>query len=297
MRIQNENDYEDLQALWADLESGLGIVLSHPDKVHEFVLRIKQYARWMQSLLAQDTDVGLFILFQLAGNSPVGYSTAHALICAVLAELTAQQLGIESKDKATLVNAALTMNVSMTALQDVLALQTTPLQPEQSQTIAQHASQSVTMLRKLGVEDALWLHLVAEHHADSHNDHFDRLLGILHAVDRYAAMISPRSSRPGRSAVESVRAIDSEIGWILIRAVGVYPPGTYVQLSSKELAVVVRRTGPNAHPEVAIISTPEGEAIATPRLHYSMRRPRIRSAVSASLVRARLKHFKILNSF
>lgn len=294
MKIASETDYEHLQALWADLESGLGILLSHPEKTSQFVQRVQQYARWMEALLAQDTNVGLYILFQLAGNSSVGYSTGHALICAVLVHLTADQLGMKTAERLPLIHAALTMNVSMTALQDALATQVENLTAEQSKVVAHHATQSAKMLRELGVEDPVWLRLVEKHHQELPND---LLVTILNAVDRYAAMISPRSYRPGRSAVESIRAIHSNIGFVLVRAVGVYPPGTYVQLTSHELAVVIRRTGPNTHPDVVIISTPEGEALIQPRLHSSNNSPIIQSALPASLVRARIRHFQILQLF
>ncbi|MEN9473259.1 MAG: hypothetical protein RLZZ495_1348 [Pseudomonadota bacterium] len=294
MKIASETDYEHLQALWADLESGLGIILTHPEKTSHFVQRVQQYAVWMEGLLAQDTDVGLYILFQLAGNSAVGYSTGHALICSVLAHLTAEQLGMKPADRIALIHAALTMNVSMTTQQDTLAVQVENPTPEQSRIISHHASRSAAMLRVMGVEDPMWLHLVEKHHQDLPND---LLLSILNAVDRYAAMISPRSYRPGRSAVESIRAIRNTIGFVLVRAVGVYPPGTYVQLTSQELAVVIRRTGPNSHPDVVIISTPEGETLAQPRLHATKDLPVIQSALPASLVRVRIRHFQILQLF
>jgi hypothetical protein len=53
-----------------------------------------QYDRWMQELLERDTDVGLYLLFQLATNSPVGYSASHALVCAVLCHLIAVELNL-----------------------------------------------------------------------------------------------------------------------------------------------------------------------------------------------------------
>jgi HD-GYP domain-containing protein (c-di-GMP phosphodiesterase class II) len=294
VKIASETDYEHLQALWADLESGLGVILAHPEKTSHFVQRVQQYAVWMEGLLAQDTDAGLYILFQLAGNSSVGYSTGHALICAVLAHLTADQLGMKISERTALIYAAFTMNVSMTTLQDTLTEQAENPTLEQSKIIAIHASRSAEMLRLMGVEDPVWLHLVEKHHQEFPND---LLLSILNSVDRYAAMISPRSYRPGRSAVESIRAIRNTIGFVLVRAVGVYPPGTYVQLTSQELAVVIRRTGPNTHPDVAIISTPEGEALAQPRLHLSRHSPLIQSALPASMVRARIRHFQILQLF
>ena len=78
--ISSANEYEDLLGQWSDLESGLGIILSSPDSIQEFNHRVVQYDRWMQGLMNRDPDVGLYLLFQLASNSPVGYSASHALV-------------------------------------------------------------------------------------------------------------------------------------------------------------------------------------------------------------------------
>ena len=92
MSVQDENEYEDLLGLWSDLESGLGILLGSPLSVQEFEQRVWQYDRWMQTLLQRDADVGLYLLFQLATNSSVGYSASHSLVCAVLCHLIASEL-------------------------------------------------------------------------------------------------------------------------------------------------------------------------------------------------------------
>ena len=73
-------DYEDLLSLWADLESGLAMVLGNPLIIPDFERKLHQYDRWMQDLLRQDTDTALYLLFQLATNASVGYSALHAAL-------------------------------------------------------------------------------------------------------------------------------------------------------------------------------------------------------------------------
>lgn len=309
MSIQTANEYEDLLALWSDLESGLGVILGSPNSTQEFAHRVLQYDRWMQSLLQRDPDVGLYLLFQLASNSPVGYSASHALVCAVLAHLIAAELGIGPDERGSLVHAALTMNIAMTAMQDELANQEAAPTSAQQDAIRFHATKGALMLANLGVENSQWLDIVSNHHDDTLDTADVRLMApttrltrILKVVDRYAAMISPRRSRAGRSATESARSViangsakTDEIGHALLRAVGLCPPGTYVRLDSDELAVVLRRSGLQNQPYVAIISKPNGEFITPPRLHRTAdNKPQIRAALPASAVRARLNHFLIL---
>ena len=129
--ISSANEYEDLLGQWSDLESGLGIILSSPDSIQEFNHRVVQYDRWMQGLMNRDPDVGLYLLFQLASNSPVGYSASHALVCATLCHVVAKELSTSVKERDSLVHAALTMNIAMTQLQDALANQVEKPTPAQ----------------------------------------------------------------------------------------------------------------------------------------------------------------------
>jgi HD-GYP domain-containing protein (c-di-GMP phosphodiesterase class II) len=308
--VQDETEYEDLLGLWSDLEAGLGVLLSSPQSVQEFEQRIWQYDRWMQTLLVRDADVGLYLLFQLATNSSAGYSTSHALVCAVLCHLIATELKLQPKERDSLVHAALTMNIAMTELQDQLALQTEKLSAPQLEAIRLHAPKGGVMLaNSLGVTDPLWIEVVSSHH-DEYTEKIEtrllpahkRLVRILHVVDRYAAMISPRKSREGRSTTESVRTImtgasayNDEIGHALLRAVGLCPPGTYVRLEDNTLAVVMRRSSRPNLPHVAIVTGTDGQVLPLPRLHRTIAgRPTIQAALAAAMVRLRLNHHLIL---
>ena len=305
--MQDENDYQDVLGQWSDLESGLSIILSKPASAQQFVRRVVQYDRWMQDLMQRDADVGLYLLFQLAGTSHVGYSASHALVCAVLCHLVAQQLDLPAKQRNSLVRAAFTMNVAMTALQDQLAQQTSRPDPAQQAAIRAHPLQGSMMLTNLGVSDDDWLAIVTGHHEESSNPStasegsIRRLTGILQLVDRYAAMISPRASRGGRSSMESARALlgstggSSDMAQALVRAVGLCPPGTYVRLDNDELALVVRRTASINQPLVGIIGKSNGEWHRPPRMHATSHcAPRIRSALPASAVRTPINHVELL---
>ncbi len=309
MSVKNENEYEDLLGLWSDLESGLGIILGSPGSIQEFEQRVWQYDRWMKDLLKRDTDVGLYLLFQLATNSPVGYSASHALVCAVLCHLIAVELALPQNERDSLVHAALTMNLAMTALQDELARQMERPNGQQLSAIKAHAVKGGLMLANMGVVDELWLDTIRYHHDESTDkgalqevEPVKRLARILRVVDRYAAMISPRQSREGRSATDSARTViggsaerHDEVGHALVRVVGLCPPGTYVRLDNQELAVVMRRSARPNLPHVAIVLSATGALLTPPRLHRTVNgRPSIKSALAASSMRERLNHHLIL---
>ena len=309
MTVQTEDEYEDLLSLWSDLESGLGIVLRSPGSIQEFEKRVWQYDRWMRDLIKQDPNLGLYLLFQLATISPVGYSASHALICSVLCDLIAGELARPKTERDSLVHAAMTMNMSMTSLQDQLAQQVEKPDPQQKAAIASHPVNSALMLGNIGVKDRLWLDVISLHHDEATDQGAlrtvlpaTRLARILRIVDRYAAMISPRRSREGRSATDSMRSIvglsakqRDEVGQALVRVVGLCPPGTYVRLDNGELAVVVRRSIQPNLPDVAIVVGEDTQLLNVPRLHHTAQgSPRIKSALPASAMHERLNHHQIL---
>jgi hypothetical protein len=307
--LKSEDEYDDLLGQWSDLEAGLGVILGYPDSAQELEPRIRQYGRWMQDLSWRDSNLALYLLFQLASHSPVGYSASHALVCGVLCHLLAEEFDLPGDERACLVHAAFTMNVAMTELQNQLSTQRGKPSPEQLALINDHAARGVTMLHDMGVHDALWLEIVRDHHAtklqastpglSARSRYLSNMLGM---VDRYAAMISPRNTRDGRSAKESAKNIlentteyDNPVGQALVRVIGMYPPGTYVQLDDKRIAVVMRNGKLANLPDVAVVLDRGGEPIRPPQLHRTAAgRPRIKDALPASVTRERLNHHLIL---
>ncbi|WP_255435241.1 HD-GYP domain-containing protein [Rhodoferax sp. BLA1] len=307
--VKNEGEYEDLLGLWSDLESGLAVVLTHPDSVQEFAQRIHQYDRWLQDLLQQDTDVSLYLLFQLATKSPVGYSASHALVCAVLCDLIAAHLALPRAQRDSLVRAALTMNVAMTVLQDEMATQRGRPTREQQITINEHPTKGAQILESKGISDTLWLEVVRQHHQEDNSAQTlsqlppqRRLAHILQVVDRYAAMISPRESREGQSAADSARNLiqgasehSGAVGQALVQMVGFCPPGTFVQLEDGRVAIVTRRTPQANQPDVVVVIDAQGRLVRTPVRHAtSGPGAGIASALLASAVRERINHHLVL---
>ena len=307
--VKTEGEYEDLLGQWSDLESGLAVVLTHPDSVQEFSQRIHQYDRWLQDLLRQDADVSLYLLFQLATQSSVGYSASHALVCAVLCDVLATHFALPRLQRDSLVRAALTMNVRMTVLQDQMATQRSRPTREQQLLIMSHPTQGAQILEGKGITDPLWLEVVRRHHLEDASQEAlsrlpppRRLAHILMVVDRYAAMISPRDSREGQSAADSARKLiqgqaehGGAVGQALIHSVGLCPPGTFVQLADGRVAIVTRRTKQANQPDVVVVLDSQRKLLRTPVGHAtSGSGAGIASALPASAVRERINHHLIL---
>lgn len=266
-QAEDETPYQDLLGIWSDLEAALSLLLARPALVQQLPTKVMQLDAWLQELVAHDSDSALYLMFQLAGSSTVGYSASHALVCATLCHILAADFQLPQAERDALVHAAFTMNIGMTALQDQLALQRERPSVAQQEAIRMHPAEGRHTLQKLGIQNKLWLDVVGLHHINTpaqvplmQQPAAERLARILATSDRYAAMISPRRSRAGRSVTESVQAVTGpqsklyeQAGDALIRSVGLFPPGVYVALSTGETAVVVRRTPHIGYPLVATL--------------------------------------------
>ena len=298
-RTAHNEEYEDLLSLWGDLESALSVLLARPEQVRSFQIKVRQLDQWLQDLVAHDIDAALYLMFQLASTSTVGYSTSHALVCATLCHLMAREFELPSHERNALVRAAFTMNIGMTAVQDELANQRERPNTAQQDSIKNHPLHSQDLLDHLHITDDLWLEVVGQHHLIlseriplAELEPRDRLTRILSAIDRYAALISPRKSRPARSATDSVRTLvgkeinqRDEVGLTLVRSVGLCPPGTFVRLDNGDIAIVLRRSDKPNLPLVASVLDSTGHALTEPLLHRTNSgKPRIQSALTRAAV-------------
>lgn len=270
-----------LSQRWGDVESKLGGLLASVQTTNDFESRIGALEETIGRLLGRDIYGSHFLLFNRAVTHFGGYSALHSLLSAALVNSLASPFGLSDEERRSLVCAALTMNVAMTHLQDLLALQKGPPSPAQRHAIDTHQAMGRQLLTRSGISDALWLQVVEQHHAVLAGPEklvdwpvAQRMTRILQIVDRYTAAMSPRKSRSGRNARDSVRSVvlpvgetkHDEVGTALVRLLGVSPPGTFVTLANGETAVVVRRGVKPGEPWVASVINRSGQPIAEPRL-------------------------------
>lgn len=199
------------------------------------------------------------------------YSATHALLVAVMCCIAAREvLKWPAALEPTLCKAALTMNLSMTELQDRLAQQKEQLGAEQKRQVGQHAIRSVVLLEQFGVTDEVWLEAVLDHHSKvtgplAPRTQGQRIARLIQRADVFAACLAPRAGRiPATSTAamkacyfDETRQMD-EAGAALIKTVGIYSPGSFVRLNNNELAVVIKRGANTTTPRVAVLINREG---------------------------------------
>lgn len=198
---------------------------------------------------------------------------AHAIASAWLVYLLAQR--VDKTVAPELLAAALTANLGMRSFQQELNEQTGGLTDEQRRMVQDHPSDSVWQLRKAGVEHGDWLLAVYQHHERSDGagypqglkgDAINRWARMLAMVDCYLAMVGKRSYKEAKTPQQALRYFlecghehDQALSASLIRALGVYPPGSTVKLASGELAVVVQRNAAKpVAPKVRAVAAADG---------------------------------------
>ncbi len=295
---------------WDELKRHLSQLLRSTEPDAEWLKALDAAALRLRTLGHRSPDMALYLMLQSASVEVDRYSAQHAMLCALICELCAEALDWPADEVDTLVRAALTMNLSMSATQDALARQSGPLSDLQREEVHTHAARSAALLAAAGVQDRLWLEVTRRHHDDIPVSADDakgdpwRLAQLLHRVDIYTAKLSCRASREPASPAIAARdaCLDANghpdaIGATMLRTLGLYPPGCFVLLATGETGVVIQR-GAKAHtPVVALLRRADGGLYLQPaRRDTSLRRHAVVHGVRSGQVKVRLNHERVLGA-
>lgn len=234
--------------------------------------QVARLAACINDALARDSDAALASMqLQLDPNDHAARQAHAAIICV----FAARTLALDTTAAAALTGAALTYDVALGPLATQLNSQSEGLSTDQLQLVRGHPEASRRLLEAAGITDPLWLDAVLHHHERLdgsgyphrlRGDDIQPLTRLLAIVDIYTAMLRPRTYRdaiPARMALRNIflergKQVDEALTTLLIKELGVYPPGTLVRLANDEIGVVVRRGDDAAHPQVSRLMTAEG---------------------------------------
>ena len=277
--------YAEVVATARTLEQLLCAPSANPDFVHD----IAQLAAGLRRACTLDPDAALaHILFA----RDVRYPVRQAINVAIISALLLERLGHAPDRIHSAVAAALTMNLSMLDVQHVLYRQQT-MDDAQRAAVAEHPLASRRALEALGVADALWLTVVEQHHEFIDGTGYPhRLAGetvlreaqVVGLADRYCGVVTERAYRPAiapDAAIEQIRtksgtAIDPLLIAELVHWLGLYPPGTVVELFNREVAVVTRRLRDPRHPVVFAVCGQNLRPFESPRKRMTASQPQYR---------------------
>lgn len=262
--------------LWDSIITELEALLRNMRVEADFCGQIQSLAKLIHELSQRSPDTALAAII-LTGQKQ--YPIIHSIHVAVMCDLVAQRLGWQPDRRLSLVCAALTMNLAMLDLQQKLCTQRIAPSVVQRQEIDRHPQLALDLLKDVKVEDPAWLQAVAEHHERQGGGGYpfgitspceEALL--IQTADIFTAKVSPRAARKPVSPQEAARSLYLESGGgernpfvaVLIKEIGIYPPGTFVSLANGETALVTRRGESASAPQVISLVNPQGMSYATP---------------------------------
>ncbi len=266
---------ESIFARWTGAVDTLEALLTSPEDVPDLGPRIEALAQTVMDLTSQDPDIGLFMAMRQDQARHLRYGFSHPVYTALLCVLMARRMGWAERRVQSLTQAALTMNASIASLQVQMAFQDYPVLDRQRAQIRKHPADSAALLERAGVADCAWLAAVREHHEQADGKGYptgaavvDEAAQVLRMADQFIARISPRTLRPAMSIQEATRQTfrDNQGGpmaRVLIRELGLFPPGDFVQLANGEQAIVVRRGAEARTPLVAAVTDSQGRSVTT----------------------------------
>ncbi|WP_293764798.1 HD domain-containing phosphohydrolase [uncultured Aquitalea sp.] len=269
-----ENPHENVLHEMAFLQQRTRTLLKYSLQLPDFSQRVARLSNDVIDLAESHPDGVIASLLLVPFKE---YGPAHALHTAALLALLTRRMPLSEEQRHSVLGAALTMNMSISDLQNQLHHQQEALSPEQEQQIESHPLVSSAILREAGVEDELWHWLVQTHHESWLGNGYpyglarqeiQSLSHILHIADITCAKLTPRSYRPGLLPATALGHLfkrkdiefDPAITTLLIKELGIYPPGSFVKLASNEIGVVLARRPKASEPQVAALRKLDGPA-------------------------------------
>lgn len=219
--------------------------------------RVGMLAREILVAVREDVDAALAAVHLDFHNL---YILSHQVHSAALCAIAGDYLNLPETELRSLMCAALTCDIGMIDSPE-FERQKGPLSDSQKALLRSHPARAAALLRKADVTDSIWLDAVANHHerADGTGYPGGTLLervpmpqAILSVADAYLAMIK---TRPWREAMIPLAAFKdlfamktsglcangSQVCDVLVKVLGMYPPGSIVRLANTEVAVITRR--------------------------------------------------------
>lgn len=205
----------------------------------------------LDSLLVE-SDIALQLMNDKGANDDLYF---HSLNVSVLALLLGKALGLPRHDLHQLGLATLLHDVGKIRIPDRVLLKTDTLTLAERKLLAQHCEWSVEAARAAGLSEQIQ-RIIFQHHelADGTGypsrsklaeiDPLARVLVVVNYYDNLCNRVNPMESLTPHEALAQMFAqhrsqFDSQVLGSFVRSMGVYPPGSCVQLSSGQYAIVV----------------------------------------------------------
>lgn len=221
----------------------------------------------VDSVLRNSTAMALLARMQEKDD----YVSTHSLESSIFALVFGRHLGLDRDSLQAVGMGALLLDVGKTRMPLKLLNKAGPLTDVEEAYMRTHVEQGIEILRAGGHVDSRVIDMVATHHerfdgsgyprgwSGNQIPVFGRIAGI---VDSYSAMINRRPYAEAKSSFDAMREFkaasdrlfQAEMVEQFIQAIGIFPPGTLVELNTGEVAVVLKENNESRlQPKLAVV--------------------------------------------
>lgn len=212
------------------------------------------------------------------------YSYHKALTAAIWAVSLGRELGLPRRDLRSLAMGGMLMDIGKLRVSGELLRAERDLSPDEREQMKEHVLHGRQILVESGITNQDVVDIVTCHHerfdgsgypAGLKHDAIPPMARIAGVVDTYGALTSDRPHAPALSASRAIRTLyqmrdikfQAELVEAFIKAIGVYPAGSLVELSSGEVGVVVAESRTRRlRPKVMMLLDEDKLALRRPRV-------------------------------
>jgi putative nucleotidyltransferase with HDIG domain len=255
---QDETDWKEeyprAETAVRELASGVEDIFRHvTDGATLDVVRVKRSVEPMIDSISRNPDACIWLARMKQQDQ---YTYQHSLAASIWAVALGRQLGLPRSDLRSLAIGGLLFDVGKLRVDPALLAADRKLEPQEWQLVREHVRYGVEMVADTGLMNADVIDMVTHHHERHDGSGYPKGLRgdaipvfarIAAIVDCYDAITTHRSYARAISPSTAIRMLydakdmdfQAELVEEFIQAVGIYPAGTLVELSSGEVAVVV----------------------------------------------------------
>lgn len=219
-------------------------------------------------IINKDIDAAIGVIH----ISEIHSQAEHCIFAAILASIYARTIGYPNRFVKLVASSAICMNLGAIKLHHELNSKDTELNDGLLAEVRKHSEASVDLMAKTGIRHPTINNAILYHHERPDGEGYPKGLHsqeipdealIIGIVDTYLAMIGPRAYRQKVQPKEALKQVlfeghkyDNDFYTTFIKAIGVYPAGTFHELTDGEVVVVARRDPEHAtKPQVCTIVT------------------------------------------
>jgi HD-GYP domain-containing protein (c-di-GMP phosphodiesterase class II) len=204
-----------------------------------------------------------------------GYAYTHAINCCALAATFGRQLGFPRELLVDLAAGGMLMDIGMAAMPDGQFDHPRRLEGSERAAVQRHVALGLERLEAAGLSNPALLEMIGSHHERLDGSGYpQRLAGLgiplsgrmLGIVDSFDAMCSDRPHQAAMSRHHALQGLyrhrdqlyQAELLEQFSQALGVYPTGSLVELSTGEVAVVMAQNiARRLFPRVTLLTRPD----------------------------------------